>query len=150
MITTRRSILVLFVLFGLAIAAAILADVYKWNWAGDWVAPALSTLFIITLVTTTSMPGEAASERRSWARTSIRNAAIIVPVLCFLDIEVGGDTPVTMKFLGMSWSMSGYWATRLLGGGGLIIGAFTAWLASKETRPKGAKDSSADTQPAVI
>lgn len=147
--TVHRSILIIVVLFVLSIVATALAEVYKWKWMLEWVAPLLPILLLIAIASVASRQSGSVHEKTSTMREWILGAAVIVLVICFLEIEIVADTPVNMKFLGLLWTMSGEWATRLLSSGGFVIGLFTAWIALKESCLKGTKGTNAETQVAA-
>jgi len=61
-------------------------------------------------------------------------AAFAGLIFLFISIDVVSDGPVSMRLMGMSWTMSPHAATRVLTLGGLVIGAIAAWMTQNESR----------------
>ena len=129
------------------------ADHNKLSWAGGWLEPLLSLLSLIVLMTmpllrlpmvdpATKLPGDVAGVAKT--------IAMVVPVWCMLEIDIVGDAPVTMGFMGLKWTMFAHDASRLLAVGGLVIGGGFigfAWYESHRMAKKAAAGSKAS--PAV-
>ncbi len=55
-------------------------------------------------------------------------------IYLFVMIDIVSDAPVTLRFMGMSWTMSSHAASRVLTVGGLAIGAIGVWMTQAEAR----------------
>lgn len=130
----QRSLLLILTLAALSIVAGTLADLYSWDWMGDWLAPLLTLLYLITLITFVSRPTTPATTPLAHVRRWAQTAALAAPIWCFLTIEIDSDAPVTLRLLGLTWTMSGAGATRLLTLGGVGIGALAVALAWRTQR----------------
>lgn len=137
----RRHHLPLLVIAALAvleIGTGVLADVYAWQWVSDWLSPMLALLFMVTLIAYVSRSTRPALSREGWMRMWLRTAAVVAPIWIFLSIEIIGDAPVAMRLFGLSWTMGGYGASRLLVIGGAAIGAVTVGLSRLQARQEAA------------
>jgi hypothetical protein len=104
-----------------AIAASFVGESYKLKWVSDWLAQILMLMFFIALCTLTTRAPTAIATRKGravwWARTAVFAALIWL----FISIDLVGDAPVSMRLMGLSWTMSPYGAGRFLQLGGLVL-----------------------------
>lgn len=128
----HRLALMFVVLMVLAIATGSLGDIYKWPWMSNWVAPALHFLYLTTLLTMASQAPPHRGPAWTWGRVTLISA----PIWCFFNIEIDEATPVPMHLFGLSWTMTGPWASRLLAMGGFAIGALAVGLSWRDARRK--------------
>lgn len=94
-------------------------------------------------------PGTRSEKVASYAKVSAFAAAIYL----FISIEIVSDTPVTLRLMGLSKTMSGHAASRFLVISGLVIGAVGVWLNTRQVRREAtaaalAKSASGQAPPA--
>lgn len=118
----KQPMMVIIMFAVIAIAAAIVGESYKVAWVNNWLAPILMLLFFIVLCTLTTTPPKAITNQKDkaawWARTGVFAGLAWL----FLNIDLVGDAPVSMRLMGLSWTMSPYAAGRFLELGGLVLG----------------------------
>lgn len=130
----KHAWLVYLTLAAFAIAAAVVGEVYDVAWAVDWLAPILTLLCFVSLSTLSYRPDPTASTGARKFASYAKMAAFAGLIYLFISIDLVSDAPVSMRLMGMSWTMSPYAATRVLTLGGLVIGAIAAWMAQNESR----------------
>jgi hypothetical protein len=126
-----------FVYFGLgalAIAPVIVGESYKVAWVANWLAPILFLLCFVSLSTLSHKPDASAPSRSSKLASYARTTAVAVVLFLFIMIEIVSDAPVTLRLMGMSWTMSAYAATRVFTLGGLALVALGIWVTQKQAR----------------
>jgi hypothetical protein len=124
----KQPMIVIIMLAVTAIVAVIVGESYKVAWVNDWLAPILSLLFFIALCTLTTRAPKTITTQKGkmvwWARTAVLAGLMWL----FISIDLVGDAPVSMRLMGLSWTMSPYGAGRLLQLGGLILAALACGL----------------------
>lgn len=135
---TKHAQLVILSLGGLAIAAAIVGEYSKVAWVSDWLGPILMLLFFVALCTLTRRPPTGLITRKSkvvwWARTAV----LVGLIWLFLSIDLVGEAPVSMRLMGLNWTMSPYAAGRFLELGGLVLGTIACGISWMEHRREAA------------
>jgi hypothetical protein len=122
----------------LALAAVIIGESYKVAWVRDWLAPILMLLFFITLCTLTRAAPKGIPTRKGkvvwWART----AGLAGLIWLFINIDLIGEAPVSMRLMGLSWTMSPYGAGRFLELVGLVLGTIACGVSWMDHRREAA------------
>jgi len=134
----KHAWLVYLTLAGLAIAAAVVGEVYKVAWVAEWLAPILMLLCFVSISTLSHRPDASASTRSGRVASYAKVTAFAVLIYLFISIEVVSDAPVTLRLMGLSMTMSGHAASRFLVISGLVIGATGVWLNTSQLRREAA------------
>ena len=134
----KQPMVVILVIAVIAIVATFIGESYKVAWMSDWLAPMLMLLFFIALCTLTRAAPKGIPTRKGrvvwWART----AAIAGLIWLFGTIDLVGDAPVSMRLMGLSWTMSPYAAGRSLQFGGLVLGMIACGMSWVDYRREAA------------
>jgi hypothetical protein len=121
-------------LAGLAIVAVVVGESFKLAWVGDWLAPILTLLCFVSHSTLAHRPDSSARTRAGMLASYAKVTAFALLIYLFIMIELVTDTPVTLRLMGFSMTMSGQSAARFLAIGGLIIGGLGVWLNTSQLR----------------
>lgn len=143
---TKSALLLYFSLGAIAIAATIVGESYKIVWVLNWVAPILLLLCFVSLTTLSHKPDPTVSTPVGKIARYAKPAAFAVLIYLFVMIDIVSDTPVTLRLMGMSWTMSAHAASRVLTVGGLVIGAIGVWMTQAEARRKAAAAALAESR----
>jgi hypothetical protein len=119
---------------GLAIVAAIVGESFKIAWVNEWLTPLLTMLCFVSISMLSHRPDTSAGTRAGTLASYAKITAFAVLIYLFIMIELVTDTPVTLRLMGMSMSMSGQAAARFLVIGGMIIGGLGVWLNASQVR----------------
>ncbi|MFA6044093.1 MAG: hypothetical protein WC718_03840 [Phycisphaerales bacterium] len=122
----KQPMIVIVMLAVIAIAAAFIGESSKVAWVSNWLAPILMLLFFIALHTLTTTAPKGITTRKGKVVWWVRTAVLAGLMWLFISIDLVGDAPVSMRLMGLSWTMSPYGAGRLLELGGLVL-AGIAW-----------------------
>lgn len=134
----KHAWLVYFIFAVLAIAAAVVGEVYKVAWVAEWLAPILMLLCFVSISTLSHRPDASAGTRSGRVASYAKVTAFAAVIYLFISIEVVSDAPVTLRLMGLSMSMSGHAASRFLVISGLVIGAIGVWLNTSQLRREAA------------
>lgn len=130
----KQPMVVILMIAVIAIVATFIGESYKVAWVSDWLAPMLMLLFFIALCTLTRAAPKGIPTRKGrvvwWART----AAIAGLIWLFGTIDLVGDAPVSMRLMGLSWTMSPYAAGRSLQFAGLVLGMIACGISLMDYR----------------
>jgi len=121
--------IVVIMLAVLAVAAGIVGDIYKVAWVANWLAPIVKMLFVVGLWTLCVAPPKGVIARKGMVVWLARWAVLNVLVLLFLSIDLVGEAPVSMRLMGLSWTMSPYRAGLFLEVTGFVLGGIACGMA---------------------
>jgi len=145
----KQPMIVVLMIAVIAIVAVILGQAYKLAWVSDWLAPMLMLLFFIALCTLTRAAPNGITTRKGrvvwWARTAV----IAGLIWLYGSIDLVGDAPVTLRLMGVSWTMSPYAAARMFQLGGLVLGMIAcgmSWMDHRREAAAAARANSASEQ----
>ncbi|MFN0133363.1 MAG: hypothetical protein ACKVW3_12655 [Phycisphaerales bacterium] len=137
---------VYFALAGLAIAAVIIGETYKLAWVANWLAPILLLLCFVSLSTLSHRPDATARTTAGKVASYIRTTVFAVLIYLFIMIEIVSDAPVTLRLMGMSWTMSPHAASRVFTIGGVALVAIAVWVTQMEARRSAAAAALAENK----
>ncbi len=141
----KQPMVVIVLLAVIAIVAAFIGESSKLAWVSNWFAPMLMLLFFIALCTLTRAAPKGIPTRKGrvvwWART----AAFAGLIWLFGNIDLVGDAPVSMRLMGLSWTMSPYGAGRLLQLGSMVLGLIACGILWMDHRREAASAARAQS-----
>lgn len=142
----KQPMIVIVMLAVIAIAAAFMGESSKVAWVSNWLAPILMLLFFVALCTLTTVPPKAISTRKGkvmwWARTAVLAGLMWL----FINVDLVGDAPVSMRLMGLSWTMSPHGAGRFLELTGLVLGMIACGMSWMDHRRDAAAAALAETK----
>ncbi len=118
----------------LAIAAAVVGEVYKVDWVTNWLAPILLLLCWVSHSALANRPDVTARTRAGKRASYAKTTAFAALIFLFIMIEVESDAPVTLRLMGLSMTTSAYAASRFLVITGLVLGAVGVWMTMSQVR----------------
>jgi hypothetical protein len=120
----------------LALVASVLGEKLNWRWAGDWLSPVSMLIFLITLGNWPNLRSRPGATRRERLAAVARSVMVIVPIWCLMELRIASNDPIAMRFLGLTWTMSGENASSLLSYDSFAVGIFVvgvSWWDSTRT-----------------